>query len=135
MPPAKTPRKPQPETPPAAAQDTTPAEPADTEETPPAAAPEPTPDEAVDPEQPTGLLDPGVYEYTHVSDCVYPHVPLTARAARPERPATDDDPGAPAVAATVFDWAFGAPDDGRWTPTRKKPNQAADNEPAPSSEE
>lgn len=71
--------------------------------------------------------EPGVYEYTHFADCVYPHVPLTARAARPERPATDDDPGEAAVAATVFDWPFGPPDDGRWTKTRKKPNQAADN--------
>lgn len=80
-------------------------------------------------------LEAGVYEYTHFADCVYPHVPLTARVARPERPATDDDPGEPAVAATVFDWPVGPPDDGRWTKTRKKPNQAADNEPALSSEE
>ncbi|WP_439947166.1 hypothetical protein [Streptomyces sp. BBFR109] len=73
-------------------------------------------------------LEPGVYEYTHYADCVYPSVPLTARAARPGRPATGDDPGEPAVDATVFDWPFGPPDDGRWKKTRKtKPNQAADN--------
>jgi hypothetical protein len=64
--------------------------------------------------EPAGL-EPGVYEYTHWADCVYPHVPLTARTA------TTDTP------ATVFNWAFGAPDDGRWAKTRKKPNQAADN--------
>jgi len=113
------------------------AEPTPQPETPDAAAP----DIPADSEPPTGLLDPGVYEYTHVNECVYPHVPLTARAAhpgRPARPASDGDsgdPGEPAVIATVFHWAFGAPDDGRWAPTRKKPNQAADNEPAPSSEE
>jgi hypothetical protein len=66
---------------------------------------------------------PGPYEYAHFTDCVYPHVPLTARAATADTP------------ATVFDWPFGPPDDGRWTPTRKSPNQAADNTPAPSSEE
>ncbi|MEV6833477.1 hypothetical protein AB0N17_02930 [Streptomyces sp. NPDC051133] len=72
--------------------------------------------------------EPGVYEYVHTDDCVYPHVPLTARAARSGRPATDDEPGEPAVDATVFDWPFGPPDDGRWKKTRKtKPNQAADN--------
>lgn len=81
--------------------------------------------------------EPGVYEYTHGVDCVYPHVPLTARAARPERaadPDDDTDQGEPAVAATVFDWPDGPPGDGRWTKTRKKPNQAADNEPALSEE-
>jgi hypothetical protein len=67
--------------------------------------------------------EPGVYEYTHFADCVYPHVPLTARAATAD------------ASATVFDWPFGPPDDGRWTKTRKKPNQAADNAPAVSSEE
>lgn len=76
--------------------------------------------------EPTGPA-PGVYEYTHFADCIYPHVPLTARAAYPGHPATEDDPGEPAVDATVFNWPFGAPDDGRWTKTRKKPNQAADN--------
>ncbi|NUR01369.1 MAG: hypothetical protein HOY79_34040 [Streptomyces sp.] len=75
---------------------------------------------------------PGVYEYTHYTDCVYPHVPLSARAACP---AIDGPHGQPATAATVFDWPFGAPDDGRWTPTKKKPNQAADNMPPLSSEE
>lgn len=81
---------------------------------------------------------PGVYAYVHGSDCVYPHVPLTARAARPARdpdPDVDGDEGEPAAPATVFDWPFGPPDDGRWTPTRSKPNQLADNAPAASSEE
>ena len=78
-------------------------------------APEPAP-------EPTSP-EPGAYEYTYFADCVYPSVPLTARAAVGETP------------STVFDWPFGPPDDGRWTKTRKKPNQAADNEPAPSSEE
>lgn len=101
-------------------------------------APEPTPQ----PEEPVALTvepgteapadaeptpEPGVYEFTHFADCVYPHVPLTCRAARPERPATEDDPGEPEVKATVFDWPFGPPDDGRWTKTRKKPNQNPDN--------
>ncbi|MEU2426896.1 hypothetical protein ABZ619_38790 [Streptomyces sp. NPDC007851] len=73
------------------------AEPAATEDASPAAAP------------------PGVYEYTHISDCVYPHVPLTCRAAT----VTAD--------ATVFDWPDGPPADGRWAPTTKTPNQVADN--------
>ncbi|MFI5814850.1 hypothetical protein ACIA7S_28325 [Streptomyces sp. NPDC051643] len=61
---------------------------------------------------------PGVYEYTHFTDSVYLHVPLTAHTATDGRP------------ATVFDWPFGPPDDGRWAPTKKSPNQAADNMPA-----
>lgn len=73
-------------------------------------AAEPTPE----PAEPTGP-QPGVYEYTYFADCVYPHVPLSARAATPDTP------------ATVFDWPFGPPQDGRWAPTSKKPNQAADN--------
>jgi len=79
--------------------------------------------------------DAGVYEYNHTSDCIYPQVPLTARAPRPAAPAEGDGPETPAVPATVFEWPFGPPNDGRWTRTRKKPNQAADNEPAPNSEE
>jgi len=75
---------------------------------------------------------PGVYEYTYFADCTYPHVPLTARAACS---AVSGPDGHPAIAATVFDWPFGPPDDGRWAPTKKKPNQAADNCPALSSEE
>ncbi|MFE2712213.1 hypothetical protein ACFXKI_09545 [Streptomyces mirabilis] len=113
---------------------------------PPKDAPEPTPQPeepatpAAEPEaeaaviEPTGP-EPGVYEFTYGADCVYPHVPLTCRAARPERPATEDEPGEPEVKATVVDWPFGPPDDGRWTKTRKKPNQRADNEPPLSSEE
>ncbi|MEU1800903.1 hypothetical protein [Streptomyces sp. NPDC019937] len=70
---------------------------------------------------------PGVYEYVHPTECVYPHVPLTARPAAPARQATDDGPGAEAIPATVYEWLSGPPADGRWTKTRKKPNQAADN--------
>jgi hypothetical protein len=83
----------------------------------------------------TDRLEPGVYEYIHPVDCVYPHVPLTAKAARPGSPATDDGPGEPATAATVFDWPFGPPGDGRWVKTRKKPNQAPDNAPPLTAEE
>ena len=66
---------------------------------------------------PPGFLAPGVYEYTAPHTTVYA-VPLTAR------PAAGDTP------ATVFDWFTGCPDDGRWTTTRKKPNQQPDNMPA-----
>lgn len=92
-----------------------------------AAAPAPEPDaETPATTEPAGP-EPGVYEFTHFDDCVYPHVPLTCHAGRPERPATDDAPGEPEVKATVFDWPFGPPDDGRWSPSKKKPTQAADN--------
>ncbi|MFE5037163.1 hypothetical protein [Streptomyces sp. NPDC056683] len=87
------------------------------EPTPQAAAadevPEPAP--ATPDAAPTAAEPGGAYEFTHFADCVYPHVPLTARAATPDTP------------ATVFDWPFGPPADGRWTKTTKKPNQAADN--------
>lgn len=72
---------------------------------------EPTPK----PPAPDSPAPADTYEYTHFADAVYPHVPLTARAATPD------------TAATVFVWPFGPPADGRWTPTTKKPNQAADN--------
>jgi hypothetical protein len=85
------------------------------------AVPAPAP-AAVEAPQPAGP-PPGVYAYSHFADCVYPHVPLSARTATADTP------------ATIYDWPFGPPDDGRWTPTSKSPNQAADNEPAPSSEE
>lgn len=92
-----------------AVQDATPAaEP----ESPPAA--EATPADEV----PAGRLAAGVYEFTGAVATQYLEVPLTAR------PATDDGP------ATVFDWPFSAPDDGRWKPTRRKPNQLPDNAPA-----
>lgn len=96
--------------------------------------PEPVPpSDAPQPEQ--SGPEPGVYEYAYFADCVYPSVPLTAYAADPGRPATDDEPATPPVTATVFDWPFGPPDDGRWAKTRKKPNQRADNEPPLNSEE
>lgn len=100
-----------------------------------ASSPTETPTETAEPAAEETGPEPGVYEFTHFADCVYPHVPLSCHAARPERPATDSDPGEPEVRATVFDWPFGPPDDGRWTKTRKKPTQRADNEPPLSSEE
>jgi len=57
----------------------------------------------------------GVFEYVGAVPTVYLHVPLTAR------PATEDGP------ATVFAWPDGAPADGRWATSRKKPNQGPDN--------
>lgn len=89
-----------------------------------------SPDSAVVPDQPaTGLLDPGVYEYTAPYSTVYP-VPLTAHPLIPAVAATDGTAGGPEVPATVFDWFEGCPNDGRWTPSRKKPNQQPDNHPA-----
>jgi len=89
---------------------------------------------------PAGRQPPGVYEFTGPIATQYLEVPLTARPAnpgRPGRPATGDTPEVPPVPAspaTVFDWPFSAPDDGRWQPTKRKPNQVADNAP-PVSEE
>lgn len=83
-----------------------------------AAAPEkPAADEV-----PPGRQPAGTYEFTGPISTLYLEVPLTAR------PASDDDP------ATVFDWPFTAPDDGRWQPSKKKPNQLPDNAPANSEE-
>ena len=83
---------------------------------------------------PEGRQPAGVYEFIGTIPTQYLDVPLTARPADPGRPATDDEPEAPASPATVFDWPFSAPDDGRWQPTKKKPNQAADNAPLVSEE-
>jgi hypothetical protein len=80
-----------------------------------AAPPVDTPAAPAEAPVPAQAPEPGTYEYSHFADAVYPHVPLTARAATADTP------------ATVFDWPFGPPDDGRWTPTTKTPNQAADN--------
>ena len=79
---------------------------------------------------PKGRLAAGVYEFTGPLATQYLEVPLTARPENPGRDATDDEPAIPATAATVFDWSFSAPDDGRWKPTKKKPNQLPDNAPA-----
>jgi hypothetical protein len=79
---------------------------------------------------PPGRLPAGTYEYTGSLPTQYLEVPLTARPQDPGRPATDDEPAVPATPATVFDWPFSAPDDGRWKPTKKKPNQQPDNAPA-----
>lgn len=67
---------------------------------------------------PEGRLPAGVYEFTGALPTQYLEVPLTAHPADGDR------------AATVFDWPFTAPDDGRWEPTKKKPNQLPDNAPA-----
>jgi len=79
---------------------------------------------------PKGRQAAGVYEFTGPLATQYLEVPLTARPENPGRDATDDEPAIPATAATVFDWPFSAPDDGRWKPTKKKPNQLPDNAPA-----
>jgi len=83
---------------------------------------------------PAGRQPPGAYEFTGPIATQYLEVPLTARPADPGTPATDYEPGRPPTPATVFDWPFSAPDDGRWQPTKRKPNQVADNAP-PVSEE
>lgn len=86
-------------------------------ETPPVATVEPVAEPTVERAEDAAPVGPppGVYEYTHFIDCVYPHVPLSCRAAT----ASAD--------ATVYDWSFGPPVDGRWAPTTKTPNQVADN--------
>lgn len=106
----------------------------------PAAATEPdktTPTAAAEPDEvPEGRLAPGVYEFVGTVPTQYLEVPLTAHPEIPEVPgreATDDEeavPAVPAVPATVFDWPFTAPGDGRWKPSKKKPNQQPDNAPA-----
>lgn len=70
-----------------------------------------------EPDPATGRLPAGVYAYTRDFETCYVEVPLTAR------------PG------TVFLWADGAPSDGRWETTRRKPNQLPDNAPAAAPEE
>lgn len=100
------------------------------------AAPKPTPEPAAAPDKaatcevPAGRLPAGVYEFTGPIATQYLEVPLTARPADPGRQAEGDDPGVPATPATVFDWPFSAPGDGRWQPTKRKPNQLPDNAPA-----
>lgn len=69
----------------------------------------------------------GVFEYAAPFTTVYQQPPLTAHPLIPAVEATDEQPGSPAVPATVFAWPDGAPDD-RWAKTRKSPNQAADND-------
>jgi hypothetical protein len=79
---------------------------------------------------PEGRLPAGVYEFTGTLPTQYLEVPLTARPEDPGRDATDDEAAVPATPATVFDWPFSAPGDGRWKPSKKKPNQLPDNAPA-----
>jgi hypothetical protein len=76
------------------------------------------PDKLAANDVPPGRQPEGAYEFTGPIPTQYLEVPLTAR------PADADNP------ATVFDWPFSAPDDGRWQPTKKKPNQLPDNAPA-----
>jgi hypothetical protein len=91
-----------------------------------AAAPDKPETDAV----PDGRLPAGVYEFTGPIATQYLEVPLTARPADPGRPATDDEPAVAPTPATVFDWTLSAPGDGRWAPTKKKPNSLPDNAPA-----
>ncbi len=99
------------------------------------AAPEPsakdepakTPAEDTAGEVPEGRQKAGVYEFTGTVPTQYLEVPLTAHPEIPGQDATDDTPATP---ATVFDWPFSAPDDGRWKPSKKKPNSLPDNAPA-----
>lgn len=86
--------------------------------------------DAAEPDVPAGRQPAGVYEFTGPLATQYLEVPLTARPESPGRDATDNEPAVPATAATVFDWPFSAPDDGRWKPSKKKPNQLPDNAPA-----
>jgi hypothetical protein len=88
-------------------------------------ADKPDPDEV-----PEGRLPAGVYEFVGTIPTQYLEVPLTARPEDPGRDATDDEAAVPATPATVFDWPFSAPGDGRWKPSKKKPNQLPDNAPA-----
>lgn len=84
---------------------------------------------------PAGRLPAGVYEFTGPIATQYLDVPLTARPAESGSAVTKTAPAVPATAATVFDWPFGAPADGRWAPTKKKSNQVADNAAPLTSEE
>lgn len=81
-------------------------------------------------EVPGGRLPAGVYEFVGTIPTQYLEVPLTARPEDPGRDATGDEAAVPATPATVFDWPFHAPGDGRWKPSKKKPNQQPDNAPA-----
>lgn len=109
--------------------------PARTPETDTPAHADPEPDKAAADEVPEGRLPAGVYEFVGTIPTQYLDVPLTARPADPGQDATDDTPAVPATPATVFDWPFSAPDDGRWKPSKKKPNQVADNAAPLSTEE
>lgn len=94
-----------------------------------AAATEPAETAEAD-EVPEGRLPAGVYEFVGTLPTQYLEVPLTARPENPGQDATDAEPAVPATAATVFDWPVSAPGDGRWKPSKKKPNQQPDNAPA-----
>jgi len=85
---------------------------------------------AAEEDVPEGRLPAGTYEFTGTLPTQYLDVPLTARPEDPGRDATDDEPAVPATPATVFDWPVSAPGDGRWKPSKKKPNQQPDNAPA-----
>jgi hypothetical protein len=78
----------------------------------------PTAAKATPDDVPAGRLPAGVYEFTGPLPTQYLEVPLTAHPATADRE------------ATVFAWPVSAPDDGRWQPTKKKPNSLPDNAPA-----
>jgi hypothetical protein len=90
----------------------------------------PAPETAKADTVPEGRLAPGIYEFTGPIATQYLEVPLTARPADPGRQATADEPAVAPSSATVFDWPLSAPGDGRWAPTKKKPNTLPDNAPA-----
>jgi hypothetical protein len=79
---------------------------------------------------PQGRLPAGAYEFVGPLPTQYLEVPLTARpeTTRPGRHRRRAC--RPRPPATVFDWPFSAPGDGRWKPSKKKPNQQPDNAPA-----
>lgn len=94
----------------------------------------PAPEKPAADDVPPGRQPAGVYEFTGPIATHYLEVPLTAHPADPGRPAEDGEPEVSATPATVFNWPFTAPDDGRWQPSKKKPNQLPDNAPANSEE-
>jgi hypothetical protein len=104
---------PSPEPDPTPATDTTPA---------PTPAPEPA-RASGEKDTPPGRLPAGTYQFTGTLPTQSLEVPLTAYPEDDTRP------------ATVFAWPFSAPDDGRWEPSKKKPNQVADNAAPLSTEE
>lgn len=102
----------------------------------PTPAPKTTPEAVLAPVKPAaddvppGRQPAGVYEFTGPIATHYLEVPLTAYPANLGRPAEGDESEVPATPATVFNWPFSAPGDGRWQPSKKKPNQLPDNAPA-----
>lgn len=100
-----------------------------TDEAPPSAEePKAAPEETGAPTIPAEAEpEPSNWQYTWGDPTQYPHIPLTAKPARPA------DGDASAREATVF--AFATPPDNRWRPTALPVNQAADNQPPLSAKE